>query len=103
MNETMVKVQLQTSLVTLLLKQLAKFRTRLAAAKRANLSIHMKIIYFNTFSLSLFYYSQTQRFFLAQASQAAVPCYGGFFAAATLVPTTPHGWSLQVAAFKPIA
>ena len=63
MNETMVKVQLQTSLVTLLAKQLAKFRMRLAAAKRANLSIHMKIIYFNTFSLSLFYYSQTQRFF----------------------------------------
>ena len=63
MNETMVKVQLQTSLVTLLSKQLAKFRMRLAAAKRANLSIHMKIIYFNTFSLSLFYYSQTQRFF----------------------------------------
>ena len=63
MNETMVKVQLQTSLVTLLSKQLAKFRTRLAAAKRANLSVHMKIIYFNTFSLSLFYYSQTQRFF----------------------------------------
>ena len=58
MNETMVKVQLQTSLVTLLSKQLAKFRMRLAAAKRANLSIHMKIIYFNTFSLSLFYYSQ---------------------------------------------
>ena len=56
MHETMVKVQLQTSLVTLLSKQLAKFRTRLAAAKRANLSIHMKIIYFNTFSLSLFYY-----------------------------------------------
>ena len=63
MNETMVKVQLQTSLVTLLAKQLAKFRMRLAAAMRANLSIHMKIIYFNTFSLSLFYYSQTQRFF----------------------------------------
>ena len=63
MNETMVKVQLQTSLVTVLAKQLAKFRMRLAAAKRANLSIHMKIIYFNTFSLSLFYYSQTQRFF----------------------------------------
>ena len=63
MHETMVKVQLQTSLVTLLSKQLAKFRMRLAAAKRANLSIHMKIIYFNTFSLSLFYYSQTQRFF----------------------------------------
>ena len=62
-NETMVKVQLQTSLVTLLSKQLVKFRTRLAAANRANLSIHMKIIYFNTFSLSLFYYSQTQRFF----------------------------------------
>ena len=63
MNETMVKVQLQTSLVTLLSKQLAKFRMRLAAAKRANLSIHMKTIYFNTFSLSLLYYSQTLRFF----------------------------------------
>ena len=47
----------------LLSKQLAKFRTRLAAANRANLSIHAKIIYFNTFSLSLFYYAQTQRFF----------------------------------------
>ena len=47
----------------LLSKQLLKFRTRLAAANRANLSIHAKIIYFNTFSLSLFYYAQTQRFF----------------------------------------
>ena len=62
-NETMVKIPLQLSLTTLLSKQLVKFRTRLAAANRANLSIHMKIIYFNTFSLSLFYYSQTQRFF----------------------------------------
>ena len=62
-NETMVKLPLQLSLTTLLSKQLVKFRTRLAAANRANLSIHMKIIYFNTFSLSLFYYSQTQRFF----------------------------------------
>ena len=62
-HETMVKTPLQLSLTTLLSKQLVKFRTRLAAANRANLSIHMKIIYFNTFSLSLFYYSQTQRFF----------------------------------------
>ena len=62
-NETMVKLPLQLSLTTLLSKQLVKFRTRLAAANRANLSTHMKIIYFNTFSLSLFYYSQTQRFF----------------------------------------
>ena len=62
-NEAMVKIPLQLSLITLLSKQLVKFRTRLAAANRANLSIHMKIIYFNTFSLSLFYYSQTQRFF----------------------------------------
>ena len=62
-NEAMVKIPLQLSLTTLLSKQLVKFRTRLAAANRANLSIHMKIIYFNTFSLSLFYYSQTQRFF----------------------------------------
>ena len=62
-SEAMVKMQLQSSLITLLSKQLVKFRTRLAAANRANLSVHMKIIYFNTFSLSLFYYSQTQRFF----------------------------------------
>ena len=59
-SETMVKLQLQSSMLS---KQLAKFRTRLAAANRANLSIHAKIIYFNAFSLSLFYYSQTQRFF----------------------------------------
>ena len=56
-SETMVKLQLQSSMTSLLSKQLA------AAANRANLSIHAKIIYFNTFSLSLFYYSQTQRFF----------------------------------------
>ena len=59
----MVKLQLQLSMTSLLSKQLAKFRARLAAANRANLSVHAKIIYFNTFSLSLFYYSQTQRFF----------------------------------------
>lgn len=41
---------------SLLSKQLAKFRTRLAAAVRANLSIHAKII-------SLFYYPQTHRYF----------------------------------------
>ena len=62
-SDTMVKLQLQSSMTNLLSKQLAKFRTRLAAANRANLSIHAKIIYFNTFSLSLFYYAQTQRFF----------------------------------------
>ena len=50
-------------MTALLSKQIAKFRTRLAAADRANLSIHAKIIYFNTFSLSLFYYSQTHRYF----------------------------------------
>ena len=62
-SDTMAKLQLQSSMTNLLSKQLAKFRTRLAAANRANLSIHAKIIYFNTFSLSLFYYAQTQRFF----------------------------------------
>ena len=62
-SDTMVKLQLQSSMTHLLSKQLVKFRTRLAAANRANLSIHAKIIYFNTFSLSLFYYAQTQRFF----------------------------------------
>ena len=30
---------------------------------RAILSIHAKIIYFNTFSLSLFHYSQSHRYF----------------------------------------
>ena len=58
-----LKFQGKTSLTALLSKQVTKFRTRLAAAERANLSIHAKIIYFNTFSLSLFYYSQTHRYF----------------------------------------
>ena len=64
-SDVMVKTQLQSSIsmTSLLSKQLAKFRTRLAAANRANLSVHAKIMYFNTFSLSLFYYSQTHRFF----------------------------------------
>ena len=62
-SNVMIKTQIQSSMTNLLSKQLAKFRTRLAAANRANLSIHAKIIYFNTFSLSLFYYSQTHRFF----------------------------------------
>ena len=62
-SDVMVKTPLQSSMTSLLSKQLAKFRTRLAAANRANLSVHAKIIYFNTFSLSLFYYSQTHRFF----------------------------------------
>ena len=30
---------------------------------RANLSVHAKIIYFNTLTLSLFYYSQSHRYF----------------------------------------
>ena len=62
-SEVVLKVPRQTSLTALLSKQVTKFRTRLAAAERANLSIHAKIIYFNTFSLSLFYYSQTHRYF----------------------------------------
>ena len=62
-SESMTKVQMRTSVTALLAKQLAKFRSRLAAAERANLSINAKIIYFNTFSLSLFYYSQTHRYF----------------------------------------
>ena len=60
-SEGMIKAQKQSSITSLLSKQIARFRTRLAAADRANLSIHAKIIYFNTFSLSLFYYSQTHR------------------------------------------
>ena len=38
-SETMVKLQLQSSMTNLLSKQLAKFRARLAAANRANLSM----------------------------------------------------------------
>ena len=48
---------------SLLSKQLLKFRTRIAAGIKGNLSIHAKIIYFNAFSLSLFYYVQTHRYF----------------------------------------
>lgn len=62
-SEDMIKVQMQISMHSLLSKQLVKFRPRLAAAVRANLSIHAKIIYFNTFSLSLIYYAQTHRYF----------------------------------------
>ena len=53
-SDVMVKTQTQSSMTSLLSKQ---------SANRANLSVHAKIIYFNTFSLSLFYYSQTHRFF----------------------------------------
>ena len=62
-RDFMQKVPIQVSMHSLLSKQLAKFRPRLAAAVKANLSIHAKIIYFNTFSLSLFYYAQTHRYF----------------------------------------
>ena len=48
---------------SLLSKQLLKFRMRIAAGIKGNLSIHAKIIYFNAFSLSLFYYVQTHRYF----------------------------------------
>ena len=48
---------------SLLSKQLLKFRARIAAGNKGNLSIHAKIIYFNAFSLSLFYYVQTHRYF----------------------------------------
>ena len=48
---------------SLLSKQLLKFRARIAAGVKGNLSIHAKIIYFNAFSLSLFYYVQMHRYF----------------------------------------
>ena len=51
---------------SLLSKQLFKFRMRIAAGIKGNLSIHAKIIYFNAFSLSLFYYVQTHRYFPLQ-------------------------------------
>ena len=44
-------------------KRLLKFRSRLAAGVKGNLSIHAKIIYFNAFSSNLFYYIQTHRYF----------------------------------------
>ena len=57
---------------SLLSKQLLKFRTRIAAGMKGNLSIHAKIIYFNAFSLSLFYYVQTHRHF---PKQVLAPLY----------------------------
>ena len=66
-SDVMIKVQMQPSMVALLSKQIAKFRTRLAAADRANLSIHAKIIYFNTFSLS--------RFTIHKLTAIIPPCY----------------------------
>ena len=42
---------------------MVKFRARIAAGNKGNLSIHAKIISFNAFSLSLFYYAQTHRYF----------------------------------------
>ena len=62
-EEQMERVPLQLSMPSLLSKQLLKFRSRLAAGVKGNLSIHAKIIYFNAFSLSLFYYVQTHRYF----------------------------------------
>ena len=61
--EQMEHTPLQLSMPSHLSKQLLKFRTRLAAGVKGNLSIHAKIIYFNAFSLSLFYYVQTHRYF----------------------------------------
>ena len=54
---------LRLSMPSLLAKQLLKFRTRLIAGNKGSLSIHAKILYFNAFSLSLFYYVQTHRYF----------------------------------------
>ena len=59
----MEHVPLQLTMPSLLAKQLLKFRTRFTAGIKGNLSIHAKIIYFNAFSLSLFYYVQTHRYF----------------------------------------
>ena len=62
-SEQMEYTSLQVSMPSLLSKQLLKFRARIAAGVKGNLSIHAKIIYFNAFSLSLFYYAQTHRYF----------------------------------------
>ena len=77
-SDVMLKVPRHTSLTALLSKQVAKFRTRLAAADRANLSIHAKIIYVNTFSLSLFYYSQTHRYFAQSLLQPIYQAMANF-------------------------
>ena len=61
--EQMEYAPLRLSMPSLLAKQLLKFRTRLIAGNKGNLSIHAKILYFNAFSLSLFYYVQTHRYF----------------------------------------
>lgn len=56
--EQMEYTPLQLSMPSLLPKQLLKFRTRLAAGVRGNLSIHVNFFYFNAFSLSLFIMSK---------------------------------------------
>ena len=61
--EQMEYAPLRLTMPSLLFKQLLKFRTRLLAGNKGNLSIHAKIVYFNAFSLSLFYYAQTHRYF----------------------------------------
>ena len=63
---------LRRDVSSLLSKQLLKFRTRIAAGNKGHLSIHAKIIYFNAFSLSLFYYVQTHRYF---PFRALLPLY----------------------------
>ena len=62
-TEQMEYAPLRLTMPSLLTKQLLKFRTRLIAGTKGNLSIHAKILYFNAFSLSLFYYMQTHRYF----------------------------------------
>ena len=62
-TEEMEYSPLRRDVPSLLSKQLLKLRTRIAAGVKGNLSIHAKIIYFNAFSLSLFYYVQTHRYF----------------------------------------
>lgn len=62
-SDQMEHTSLQISMPSLLSKQLLKFRTRLTAGIKGNLSIHAKIIYFNAFSLSVFYYVQKHRYF----------------------------------------
>ena len=61
--EQMEYAPLRLTMPSLLVKQPLKFRTRLLAGNKGNLSIHAKIVYFNAFSLSLFYYVQTHRYF----------------------------------------
>ena len=79
---------------SLLSKQLLKFRARIAAGNKGNLSIHAKIIYFNAFSLSLFYYAQTHRYFPKHVLAPLYRALADFLLRRLLDPCIMHAVSL---------